>query len=273
MLNFATTRWIQRIHDGTEEPRIPLFYGGRRVNILKKSEFRNILAAVLVFLLVVLFFVPDQGLAAEVWVDDFDDGDLEGWLANDHCINDNLRLRGTDTGAAIHHPSTVSVGTWSFDVVDEGEFEAASDALWVYFMCSDPSVPPVSYYSMNIIHVSKGAGYQYVYYLAKGSTNLASHDGIEGADLRGTLHHMAISRTDSGVIRVFLNGSRIIEVTNTEITTSQCFKTIFGYDWAMDNIVVDNTPPDEGIPFWLLVIIVGGASAVIIAVVVFLRRR
>lgn len=245
---------------------------------MKKSEFRDIFAAVLVFLLVILVFVPDQGLAAEVWSDDFN-RDLVGedWLMQDHVTITNGRLRGTNPGAATYHLSAVSVGTWSFDVLDVSEWEGepSRPTLWVYFMCSDPSVPGYSYYSMDIVRMTKGEGYQYVYYLTKDSTRLASYDGMEGDDLDGTLHHMAISRTDSGVLRVFLNNSNspIIEVTNTEITTSECFKVIFGRDFAIDNLVVDDTPREAIFPLEWLIIGIGGAGVVIVAVVVFLRRR
>jgi hypothetical protein len=240
-------------------------------------ELRNILAVVFVFLVISLVFAPDQGLAAELWADNFDREVLgTTWASQEHVAIDDGWFRATQSGGSTYHEITVSVGTWSFDVMDmdkESEFPPNIMSLFVYFMCLDPGAPSESCYSMEIAKTSKAQGYKYVYYLSKDQTRLASYDGMEGDDLTGTLHHMNISRTDSGVIRVFLNDSLIIEETNTDMTTSECFKVIFGYDFRVDNLVVEDIPKIPGPPSEVIAIVIGGACIIIVAVAVFLRRR
>ncbi len=242
--------------------------------LLRKVELRSILAVVFVFLVVSLVFAPDQGLAAEVWSDDFNRENLgTDWPAQEHVTIDDGKLRATEAGGSTYHLSTVSVGTWSFDVVDLGEFEPLLKGLFVYFMCCDPGAPDESCYAMEIYLTGKAEGYKYVYYLSRNQTRIASHDGMEGVDLKGTLHHMDISRTESGVIRVFLNDSLIIQETDTLIDTSECFKVVFGWDFAIDNLVVDDVYMEAGVPPEIIAIVLGGAGVIIVAVVVFLRRR
>ena len=72
---------------------------------------------------------------------------------------------------------------------------------------------------------------------------------------------------------VYLNGTRIISATGCDITSSERFRIVTNHDWAIDNIVVDDTAWTPGIPPEIVVIVIAGAAVVIVTIVVFLRRR
>jgi len=240
-------------------------------------EVGTVLVIFSIFLLTVLAFAPDLGLAAEVWSDDFEDGNLDGWTENLNCIVSGGRMKGSQAHAEIQRASTTTSGTWSFDLHDVGEFATTAYYLTVVFKGSDPDVYPHEYYALKIIHTSAGDNLRYVYYLDKKveglETHLASYDGLLADDLRGTLHQISISRTEVGEMVVRLNGTAILESTDADVTTSEYFFIVFDYDWAIDNILVDDVPTPAGIP--LIFLVVGGAGVVVVllVVLVFLKRR
>ena len=163
-----------------------------------------------------------------------------------------------------------------FDMLDIGNWRMdLRPGLYVYFMSSHPDTPPQTTYCLRITQGTTSAGLKYIYAITKmdgeATVTLASADGIEDSDLKGTLHHIRIARSASGHRSVFVNGTLLVEATDNEISTSDCFRMILGYDYAIDNIVVDDAPP--GIPMELLAVGAGAVAIVVITLVALKRRR
>ncbi len=194
-----------------------------------------------------------------------------------NCIVSDGRMKGSQAHAEIQRASTTTKGTWSFDLLDVGGFATTAYYLTVVLVCSNPDVYAHEYYALRTIHTSLGDNLGYVYYLDKKveglETHLASYDGLLADDLRGTLHQISISRTEAGKMVVRLNGTAILESTDTDVTASEYFFIMFDYDWAIDNILVDDVPTPAGIPMIFLVVGIAGVVVVLLVVVVFLKRR
>jgi hypothetical protein len=169
------------------------------------------------------------------------------------------------------------------DVIDKGEWIGderwAVEAIWIGFMSTHYTAFPWEYYEVGIEHVSTSAGKKYVYTLGKkveaefGMTEtLDSYEGLEGADLTGTVHHLAITRTEAGQMKVFLNGTLILEATDNEFTTPEYFSIEIEYDYAVDNVTVYDSIEIGGIPMELLAV-GGGAVAIVVITLVTLKRR
>ena len=78
---------------------------------------------VLVGVLLLVAFIPIPAYAAEVWSDDFDDGNYDDWTVTEGeftCADGYLEVTEHTGGTAgswsgIYRNSTVTSGTWSFD--------------------------------------------------------------------------------------------------------------------------------------------------------------
>jgi hypothetical protein len=239
--------------------------------------------ATVVFLLCCIAFVPQHVVADLTWSDDFDDGNLDGWMVDEKCFVDDNCLRATTDLARAYYESTQTSGTWMLDVIDKGEWigdeRFAREVIWIAFMSTHHTAYPAEYYQVVIERASTSAGKKYVYYLsqkiaAAGDTveTLDSYEGLEGADLTGTVHHLAITRTEAGQMKVFLNGTLILEATSNEFTTPEYFKMEIGYDFAVDNVTVYDSIEIGGIPTELLAV-GGGAVAIVVITLVALKRR
>ncbi|UCH05088.1 MAG: hypothetical protein JSW05_02710, partial [Candidatus Thorarchaeota archaeon] len=131
-------------------------------------------------------------------------------------------------------------------------------------------------YTFIIKHSSSDAGKQYQYSLWGHYTGrMAIYYGLEGsaAELRGTLHAINITRTEAGDMSVYLNGSRILSGTDTQITSSTSIFIDLAYDWAIDSLVVDDTPIDSFVVPLELVAVGAGAVAIVVVVLAILKRR
>ena len=249
----------------------------------KNILLRTASGAAVVFLLCCIAFAPQHVVADLVWSDDFDDGNLDGWLVDEKCFVDDNRLRATTDVARAYRESTQTSGTWMLDVIDKGEWigdeRYAREGIWIGFMCTHYTALPLEYYDVAIERVSTASGKKYVYYIGKKSgaeggagETLDSYEGLEGADLTGTVHHLAITRTEAGQMKVFLNGTLILEATNNEFTTPEYFSIWMEYDFAVDNVTVYDSIEIGGIRTELLA--VGGAAvAIVVITLVVLKRR
>jgi hypothetical protein len=170
------------------------------------------------------------------------------------------------------------------DVVDKGEWRTTGgygrEAIWIAFMSTHHTAIPWQYYQALIVRTSTSSGIKYVYYLEKKieegwgtEETLDSYEGLEGTDLTGTVHHLAITRTEAGQMKVFLNGTLILEGTNNEFTTPECFCIWIEYDFAVDNVTVYDSIEIGGIPTEFLAVSGAAVAIVVITLVVLKRRR
>jgi hypothetical protein len=245
------------------------------VNVIEMGFWR--MSAVLVMLglmcTAALGGVPCD--ATEVWSDNFDDGNLDGWVADANTIVVDGTLRGS-RATEVYRPCNLTSGTWSFDMLDIGNWIMDWEpGLYVYFMSTHPDIFPQMTYCLRVTHGTTSAGLKYLYAITRfngeSTVTLASGDGLEGPSLKGTLHHIKITRTAAGQMSVYVNGTLVMETTDNEISTSECFKMILGYDYAIDNIVVDDASP--GIPMELLAVGAGAVAIVVVTLVALKRRR
>lgn len=248
----------------------------------KNTFFRTASGLTAVFLLCCIAFAPRHVVADLLWSEPFED--LDEWTAIEKCyIDDDHCLRATTDIGRVYRESTLTSGTWMLDVVEKGEWEPTrrfpKEEVRIAFMSTHYTVVPWEFYQARIARISTSSGYKYVYYLDKklesgegGIETLDSYEGLEGADFTGTLHRLAITRTEAGQMKVFLNGTLILEATNNEFATPEYFSIEMEFDYAVDNVTVYDSIEIGGIPTELLAV-GGGAAAIVVITLAALKRR
>ena len=241
-------------------------------------------------------------VAAPVWSDNFDDGNLTDWLRwGVNATDGTLRWAKNWTYGFAVHNSSVKVGTWEFDLI-EHELSATDNRTRIRFISSvnRANLVPFDYYYLELTRVSTISGHKPRYTLFKENATvgevLATYDGPE-SEL--TTHHIRISRESvMGQIRVYLNGTRIIEAfgdipANDPARTDPVLHIALAVDTAVDNIVVDDefeplptpttttgpttptTPTGTGtppIPMEYLLIGAGVIVVIVVLVIIFKQR-
>jgi len=231
--------------------------------------------------------------ADEVWSDDFDDGNFDGWtvFGLDAASEPPRRvdvgfisaadntLRATGGGMSYFsiasHPSSVTIGTWSFDVYVTGR--SGMSKTFVGFM--NAALPPSESalgYDIGIdlplfrFVLLKWVGYDY-YELGE----YAPEGGITDK-----WWHIDVTRDADGHFYVYANGTLAMEVVDTEVTTSEYFRFASESGPALDNIIVSDTidiepPPPPEDPFYIQPWFLAAASAAVVLVIgtVWMRRR
>lgn len=240
-----------------------------------KGIVHDLAGYALVALMCLLLLGPIACSATEVWSDDFEDGNLDGWIGDASTFVVDGALCGSRS-TEVYRPCNLSCGAWSFDVRDIGGWQQAKlPGLFVYFMSSHPDTPLRTSYWFRITQASTAAGLKYVYAIRKMDgtveTTLASADGLERSSLKGVLHHIKVTRTAAGHMSVYVNGTLVVEATDNGISTSECFRILLNYDYAIDNIVVDDAPP--GIPMELLGVGAGAVAIVVVTLVALKHRK
>jgi len=188
-------------------------------------------------------YVDYVDIAPIAWSDDFNDGDYDGWdvdLGGWSAADNIMRATASDWNA-VHHSSTVSNGTWSFDVYHMG-----SDGIEVWFICNTLGGP----YNMAT------DGYQVALDQSRGAFELWKRTGydpdistkIDSYSIPGGPEgwwHIAVTRDSEGRIRAYLNGTLRLEAVDTLFNTSSYFCLNTFNTQAVDNIVVNTevTPP------------------------------
>jgi hypothetical protein len=240
------------------------------------NPLRSVVCLGILVLICSLATIAEPCNATEVWSEDFD-GDFppDGWVIDAHTIVVDGTLCGSDAHE-VYRACNLTCGTWSFDILDIGGWSSGfQPAIYVYFMSSHPETPERTFYCLRITQGTTSTGLKYIYAITKmdgeATVTLASGDGMERPDLSGTLHHIKVTRTAAGHMSVHVNGTLMVEATDNEISTSECFRLIFHHDYAIDNIVVDDAPP--GIPMELLAVGAGAVAIVVVTLVALKRRR
>jgi hypothetical protein len=204
-----------------------------------------------------------------VWSEDFEDGNLDGWMIvlGGFSVEDGT-LRSTVTKkmdpfrefylmSGMYHPSTVSVGTWSFDFMCTGTGECPE--LVVDFMS-------LTQHRMDVGVLGKSYGF-YVgwwrfesYELYKDSNYPTSgkaiqiHKSFSGTEMN-KWHHVDITRNEDGRFCVYVDGDLGIDVVDKTNTESNYLGVHLEYSERgkafIDNIVVSDSidiepPPKKG---------------------------
>ncbi|MFX1565370.1 MAG: hypothetical protein ACFFCH_05215 [Promethearchaeota archaeon] len=183
--------------------------------------------------LLTLSTLPTHNIAATIiWADDFNDGDYNGWnvVYGAFSTEDNL-LRAEVGQSCINHPSTVIVGTWSFDFIFSGQFSSGAN---IGFACEEVVLYPITGY---VLKVGRSAFELVVWN--------QSYDWIIGSYY--PLYHINgrqeidITREENGQFRVYINNTLQIEAIDTTISASNYFHFFCGPNEALDDISVSDS--------------------------------
>ncbi|MHA2168826.1 MAG: transcriptional regulator [Candidatus Kariarchaeaceae archaeon] len=199
--------------------------------------------------------------AGEVFTDDFDDGDLEGWdlwgwnwttpiiyAWEGSMINDNgiLTSENPQNGMWSYacQESTVVYGTWSFDwlpsATNARDFVSfISEDSWDWVNSTQIKTAYGYYLWLNPGNAGVIQGIQ----LQKHSgtaldVNVGTYTALEG--LEGW-HSLDITRTINGQFKIFVDGELVIEETDTDITESTKFCFGLDGDSAFDNVRISDS--------------------------------
>ena len=231
-------------------------------------------------ILALAIWIAPQARAAEVWSDDFNDTNYNGWVVETGAFTAaDSTLRCTSvTLSAIHHSSAVATGTWSFDFV----FSDSVHVSAVYFavgaindiMGDQGYQVTIHNYGVTLYEVTDAATHILDSYTA--STTIQGRQSID------------ITRDTGGLFRVYVNDTLVMEATNTVHTTVNYFLLHMFEDDSVDNIVVSNTvdvtpstdtgtgtgtEPPPGIPgFPISAIIVGLVLSLLLVMVIRQRQ-
>jgi hypothetical protein len=169
---------------------------------------------------------PDTSI---VWSDDFEDGDTEGWEGWGSTKDDDFFVSegvlSFSNGGVIRHPSTVSIGTWSFDVFLKEEF--GGTPYEVDFMVGSDSHKWVEITNLPNTQIWLYGGEEPVF--------------MDFGEKLAGQHHFDVTRGEDFVTKVYMNGEFLIETYDDSTIDSEYF-----YFWAMcegpalDNVVVRN---------------------------------
>jgi hypothetical protein len=206
-------------------------------------------------------------IAHVVWSEDFESGNLDGWIIvmGDFIIEEGAlhskvsknMLADYFMMSGMYHPSTVSVGTWSFDFKCEGIAD-----------CPELIVDFMSLTQHRMDFGSQGENYGfYIGWFRTSSYELYKNAKYPNDELAlkiyqsnsGTemnkWHHVDITRDEDGTIRVYVDGELGIDLVDKTHSESNYFGVNLEYSERgkaiIDNIVVSDTidivpPPKKG---------------------------
>lgn len=230
---------------------------------------------ILFILLCFSLFMAFPCKADIAWSDNFDDGNYDGWFvangtfsAEDHTlkpvIGDN-NYSNVMWSHWITHLSTVTNGTWSFDVlVGEGI------VIWLMYDSVEYGLVVSSFFAIDGTHLR----------LISVSYNESSFLGeyIFNSDI-SIWQRIDVTRNVEGRTCVYLNGTLCIDVVDHVVRKSWFFMLDAYKEDAIDNIVVSNTvdiePPSP--PFymqtWFIATVFTVVATVVVIVVLLMRKK
>jgi hypothetical protein len=235
-------------------------------------------STILVMMVFVSLFCPISN-AEIVWMDDFNDGDHDGWnakaydflpwfvnytelipvQANMTVENGALYSKGPrkiGCSNVITHPSNVEYGTWSFDLLITNE---TIEHFYVYFALGSLEVGSMDAYPYEIysydLAIVLARDQAWAWYLdqeAQSGFVLVKRNGtafmdwnpLGGYSLFESLsgkYHIDITRDTDGQFKVYLDGALMIEAVDDELSDFSLFGLIGEPEFAIDNIVVSDT--------------------------------
>jgi hypothetical protein len=233
---------------------------------------------ILAILLCISLYMPFPHIceAAPVWSDDFNDGNYDGWtVLNGTFTAKDHTLRSVGGGGLIVHPSSVTTGTWSFDILGANDTDVGFTSTYPLPITTMICLEMGQYHSRgNMMELNAYSG---------GWTTLGTYNFC----IMTGWQHINITRDSNGQICLYHNGTLIMN-TFSSVTGSGyfwvCFSlssqlTIGNAEGAIDNIVVSSTidiqPPP--VPFyrqaWFILEVFGAVAVAVVIVALLMRRR
>jgi hypothetical protein len=241
---------------------------------LVREYFVLILVALLCISLCTMF--PPVCKAAPVWSDNFDDGNYDGWtVLNGTFTAADHTLRSIGGGGLIVHTSSVTVGTWSFDIMGVNDTDVGFMSTYPLPITTMICLELGQYHSRgNVMELNSYSGG----WSTLGTYNFGVTTGWQ---------HINITRDSDGRIYLYHNGTLIMNGVSSVTGSGYfwvCFSlssqlTIGNTEGAIDNIVVSDTidiqPPP--VPFyrqtWFIPAVFGAVVVALAIVALLVRRR
>ncbi|MFW9886606.1 MAG: hypothetical protein ACFFER_00380 [Candidatus Thorarchaeota archaeon] len=258
---------------------------------MKRLEYK-VIGITILFLLCWMGYIPLASRGAVVWSDDFNDGNYDGWTICDNSthFDGDWGFGGSNWTAAngwlqvesgfeekgwaiISHPSNVVYGKWSFDFKTEqreagiiGSVRFISENFHDWDDYESEATLYLVQFTVSVLETGSGMAIA----LAKSVDGVGTTiDSSESAVPIAGWHHIEVTRTTTGLLSVYHNGSLIVQGVGPEIDTSEMFWLWFSLESMIDNVVVDDAPPTD----WLPIAIIGASAVVIVAVLVIILKR
>ncbi|MHA2373804.1 MAG: hypothetical protein ACXAEB_12355 [Candidatus Thorarchaeota archaeon] len=254
-------------------------------------------------LLLCTVFMPIECSATEVWSDDFNDGNYDGWtieginmtadppelIDGNFSVDDGLlRATGENGWNLASHPSTVATGTWMFDI---DSVASPTNHYFIFFMSDDIDISegmPDGYsISIDITPYHDFTGFRIRKFTDGNVVVLGQYDTDQ--DVIGG-YHVDITRNSTGHINVWINGTHRIAVQDDSYSTSGYFRFSAADGPAIDNIVVYNsiefdppttvgptpttspTPTEPGTTFPIEWLVIGISVPVVLIILLVVKR-
>ncbi len=225
---------------------------------------------------------PHTCTAATVWSDDFNDGNHSGWTVaqGDFGVSSNTLVPTADDSKIVH-ASTVTSGTWSFDLLWNGTFAAVEFISIEY----TPYDTYDSCFHLNFYRDTQdNSQIELRKYINTASSSLITVETAFLTGLYGTWVTVDITRDASSEFMVYVNGAPLWtvdeDVIDTQLSSSCYYFLIYCDDqaFAIDNVVVsdtvDVTPPPPPIPgFPTAAILLGITTALGLGMVTRYRSK
>jgi len=194
-------------------------------------------------------------ISAELWSDDFSDGNIDDWEiwgynATDaelspgsfSTADESLRADSVNTSVASHE-CQMTTGTWSFDV---DCVSTDSNHFYVAFFSDEPTndtmTPPYEYGIMVVTGAFASFDTEFVLYRRdSGSIYLANLIGRYDLNEVTGWHHIDITRDSEGRFYAYFNSTLRIGGVDTTYTIAEYFSFYTLGGPAIDNIYVSNS--------------------------------
>ena len=237
---------------------------------MKRKNYSRYVAAYGLSILIATLILQPTVQAAEVWSDNFDDGNFDEWTvhygvlsAENYVLAANTSLNFQDYGEGvdvsdfdrISHSSSILTGTWSFDVSFNHTMAQGTSYVhgWgiveIYFIANTTDTTVMS--GMSISIHSRDSAWSFVLATLEGGVYTDSKIFAFGSGVYFELKwtHVEITRYSSGLVQAFINGTKRLELTDTEVESSEYLVYSSARSSAIDNVMVNDEPiPTETTP-------------------------
>lgn len=211
----------------------------------------RIIGSAMVLLIFLITTMASGSSATVVWSENFNKGTINDWtvqIGSFDTSDSTLRVTNGETCeksscpiAFIYHNSTLSVGTWTFDI-----FVVPTERCMISFMRDCCSLQ---------LGESNVAGYSILF--DEGRVKLVRHCGNStimlssyvGSENSATWNHVVITRDTRNDLEIFIDGNLRLQTRDSNVCESGFFSWMIDVDLdtdlhsAIDNIIVSDSLP------------------------------